>query len=619
MLYDFNQDRLSRGYWPTVVASACLGLFALLAWIIFFWSQHHKSWASSSGDQVQTIRVIGTAIAFTYFSISIKFETFVRKHAQLWSTLLLILASGVLSAITIFAFELAGNDSFTESSGARMGTAILIVTLVTYCSSNLSVWVIALSYVFPASCVVFYNGFQQEAGFVANVSFVHYFATVNVTGFILYFHRKRQDLALFKQRRKTAEVLTDLEKSESRERENSAAKTRLIAAVSHDLRQPLNSLGLYNNLLKTRFGGESNLALNAITEKVEECVSAMEGNLTRLQELAQLQSRANSVPLAPCSLAGIFTSLQAVFQPIADAAGVRFIVRFSDLHGSSLVTNSERLFEILANLLSNAIKFSKPIETRKPWVLLRASRERNDDSKGDLRIDVIDNGPGIHKDFHEKIFDEYVQLGNPQRQSSLGYGLGLSVVKELCNAMTGHRIALRSDLNRGARFSIFVPTALIDSDPSRNRPPQFADESKARQHPRHFADPNSSKLKGTSVVLVEDDEFLRRAISAQLEEDGAQVRSFPSARHAMAATANDVDAPTCLISDYWLPEPNDGIKTIELLRVQFGATLPALLISATSDLDPKKISEVPNLVFALKPVSAATLVSFIQKHSNKSS
>jgi two-component system, sensor histidine kinase len=107
---------------------------------------------------------------------------------------------------------------------------------------------------------------------------------------------------------------------------------------------------------------------------------------------------------------------------------------------------------------------------------------------------------------------------------------------------------------------------------------------------------------------------LRSALTAQLQDLGASVRAYPSAKHALAATANDTESPTCIISDYWLPEPYDGLQTIAKLREQFEENVPALLISAASDIDPARLQSIPNLEFALKPVSANTLLSYVKKH-----
>ena len=495
-----------------------------------------------------------------------------------------------------------------------MGTAVLIVTLITYSVLNIPIWRITSLFTVPALCIVFFNFKGGDPGFVANVSFINYLIVVHLSGIVLYEYRRRQDFELFKQSKKTAEALHNLGISEAREKEMSAAKTRLIGSVSHDLRQPLNSLALYNNLLKSKFGGAQNSALNSIAERVQECVAAMEGNLTRLQDIAQLQARTIEIDLAPTPLMDSLGPIQTVFQPIAEAAKVRLVVRVDSNADVILNTHSERLFEILANLLSNAVKFASLANREEPWVLVRTKTIRHEGVVTAIQIIVRDNGPGIAAENHERIFDEYVQLNNPERQSSKGYGLGLSVVRELRDSLFGHELSLQSRLGHGARFSLSIPVATVAQIEAANLE-QTSNLSDKKSLPgvRNRREVDVNVLAAANILLIEDDESLRCALTAQLQNLGAKVRAYPSAKHALAATANDIESPTCIISDYWLPEPFDGLQTIAKLREQFDDTVPALLISAASDIDPKRLETQPNLEFALKPVSVETLLSYVSK------
>jgi signal transduction histidine kinase len=623
---EFSQDRLHQGYWPATVASACLSGFAFIAWATYFWARHDLSWTQSSQDILQTFRLIGAAVALAYVFVSIRFEATIRPHSVNWISILVVLSSSILTSLIVGSFEVSPQHAFDFAMGSRIGTAILIVTLIAYCALNLPIWRITLVFLAPAMCLVRYTYSTGEAGLVTNVSFVNYLFAVHLIGIVLYEFRRRQEFELFKQRKITAETLQNLAKSEAREKQLSAAKTRLIGSVSHDLRQPLNSLALYNNLLKSKFGGDQNATLNSIAERVQECVAAMEGNLSRLQDIARLQASATLVETAPVSLVHSLQSVQSVFQPIADAADVRLVVRIPVGSDIILNTHSERLFEILANLLSNAIKFSSGQSERNGWVLVTTKKHQAADGSGALQIIVRDNGLGIAPENQARIFDEYVQLNNPERQSLKGYGLGLSVVRELADSLSNHSVTLKSRLGSGARFTIAIPTVTADQAAkmrieSQSRTPNSSEnDSPAGAISNINSKAAISKLgapaplQAASVLLVEDDEPLRAALSAQLTYLGAEVRAYPSARHALAATANDTEPPTCIISDYWLPAPFDGLQTIAKLRDQFEECVPALLISAASDIDPKYLEGTPNLEFALKPVSANTLLSYVKKH-----
>jgi two-component system, sensor histidine kinase len=219
----------------------------------------------------------------------------------------------------------------------------------------------------------------------------------------------------------------------------------------------------------------------------------------------------------------------------------------------------------------------------------------------------VDNGMGIDKLGHQRIFDEYVQLRNPERQSEHGYGLGLAVVRELSDALPNHKISLRSALGKGARFDLTVPLIRPHADESKS--PANHLPSLDQGTPTTIA--ISSSIQGTNVLLIEDDQTLRGAIVAQLESAGAQVRSFSSAKLALQATENDLHAPDCIISDYWLPPPLNGLEGIAVLREQFGQTVPALLISAAQDFDGDLLRNASEVEFIPKPISAQRLLEFV--------
>jgi drug/metabolite transporter (DMT)-like permease len=125
LISEFTADRLTRGYWPATVASGCLGAFALIAWLIFFWTQHERDWTRSGLDGRQAYRLYGAFIAFAYVFFSIKFESNLRQHQLNWLTLCIAMASLLLTALTLQTFELIPTHYFDRSVGSRMGTAIL--------------------------------------------------------------------------------------------------------------------------------------------------------------------------------------------------------------------------------------------------------------------------------------------------------------------------------------------------------------------------------------------------------------------------------------------------------------------------------------------------------------
>jgi signal transduction histidine kinase len=237
---EFSQDRLNQGYWPAVVASACLGGFAFIAWATFFWARHDLNWRQSSQDILQTFRLLGSAVAFAYVLISIKFESILHRHLLNWISVVLIISSSMLTALVVGAFSITSKHLFDQAVGTRIGTAVLLTTLIAYGVLNLPIWRITLALTVPALSLVGYIYKSGDTGLVSNVSFINYLIGVHLSGVVLYEFRRRQEFELFKQRKITSETLHNLAQSEAREKQLSAAKTRLIGSVSHDLRQPLN-------------------------------------------------------------------------------------------------------------------------------------------------------------------------------------------------------------------------------------------------------------------------------------------------------------------------------------------------------------------------------------------
>ncbi len=595
---------------------ALMGLFSLFAFIAVLTAENYEETRAIGRNTQQLIRLGLFFLVALFIYWTLKYEAFALENFARASLVVWLSLSLVLTALLLTQFILTSRGEFAQPHN-RYNSALLIVTMVVYMLGSIGSTTVFLI-LLPPSLVTFTFNFKFLSALDGR-AFSTYFVVAHIVGVTFCQFKFKRDVELFVKDRALNLALKSVHESEAREKENSAAKTRLIASVSHDLRQPLNSLGLYNNLLKSKFGGDQNTALNSIAERVQECVSAMEGNLTRLQDIALLQSRTHTVDLMPISLRESLRTIETVFQPIAEASKVRLKVCIDAKNDSLLHSQSERLFEILANLLSNAIKFSNTHGQHPPWVLVRARKRIQKGGVPFVQITVRDNGIGISPEHHERIFHEYVQLNNPERQSAKGYGLGLSVVRELTNSLLDHHLRLNSRIGNGASFKLSIPLASEDQI-------KFA-SSNTDQVPNIRGNPiavfdvskqSAKTLAGAQIILIEDDETLRTALTTQLLELGAHVRSYPAAKHALAATANDISSPTCIISDYWLPASFDGLQTIEKLREQFDNNVPALLISAASDIDPKRLEGIPNLEFALKPVSALTLFGFVEKHIDAS-
>ncbi len=239
------------------------------------------------------------------------------------------------------------------------------------------------------------------------------------------------------ERRRTAEALT----AAKRQAEvASIAKTRFLAAASHDLRQPLQTLSLLQGLLAKKVVGEK---AEQLVERIDDALGAMTGMLNTLLDINQIEVGAVKPEKVDFPVNDLFDRLKEELTYHAEAAGLAFRVVPCSL---SIRSDLRLLEQMIRNLISNALKY-----TQRGKVLLGCRRRQ-----GKLRIEIWDTGIGIPQSELQAIFEEYHQVDNAARQRSQGLGLGLSIVKSL-GELLGHPIRVRSLQGRGSVFSIEVP------------------------------------------------------------------------------------------------------------------------------------------------------------------
>ena len=243
------------------------------------------------------------------------------------------------------------------------------------------------------------------------------------------------------------------------------------------------------------------------------------------------------------------------------------------------------LERMLRNLLANAVRY-----TARGGIVL-GCRPRG----ALLRIEVWDSGPGIPASQHAAVFDEFVQVGNAQRErdQGLGLGLGLAIVRRL-GALLGHPIGLRSWPGRGSVFSIDAPVApaaaAVVASASTASPPQAG-----------------AAWSGRRALLVDDDVFVRDALARLLEAWGCGVTCCAGAEAVRDLLAADALAPDFLITDWRLPGAEDGLDVARLVRQRFGSALPAILITGDALDDARRIAREHGVVLLHKPVRPAAL------------
>lgn len=219
--------------------------------------------------------------------------------------------------------------------------------------------------------------------------------------------------------------------------------SRLFSAVSHDLRQPVQALGLWTSALRARAKDPS---LTPIIDRIDSSVLSLGEMLNALTEFARIDCHMVGIDKGLVSVDDLFDRAAARWQQGADAKGLRLMV-----HHCGYVVHSDaaHLGRIVHHLLSNAIRFTDQ------GTILLCARLRG----RCVRIEVRDSGRGISAEEQSLVFDDFHRVSNPGSDASTGLGLGLTIVRRLCELL-GHQYALRSSPGRGSAFFVSAPRAL---------------------------------------------------------------------------------------------------------------------------------------------------------------
>ena len=354
----------------------------------------------------------------------------------------------------------------------------------------------------------------------------------------------------------------ELRAERDRAAEANAAKTRVLASVSHDLRQPLFALSLNTAALGDVLENSDDATLKRIESGLRRGLTQCRGLLDQLVDFSRLEAGTVEVRWRAVELAPFLQALSVPYEAAAHAAGLQWHLQ----HSAAPLwvwTDALLLERMIGNLLQNAIKF-----TLSGQVGLRVQPLGQGDRIG---IEVFDSGPGIPRDQQERVFEEFFQLDNPSRDRSRGLGLGLSIVRRLAELLS-IELRLHSEAGRGCRFALALMVsrgAATVHEPAadRNRP---APQGRQR------------------VVLAIDDEVdLLADLKTLLGGRGWQMLAATDAEAAVAHALTI--APDIVIADFRLRHDRTGLEAIRAVRRAIGRDVPALLI--TGDTAPKRIAE----------------------------
>lgn len=355
-------------------------------------------------------------------------------------------------------------------------------------------------------------------------------------------------------------------------------KARFLAAASHDLRQPMQALSIFHELL----GHEPQTARGAeLLASAQASAEAMNQLLGALLDVSKLDAQVVKANRQAFPVQTLLSEMEREFMPLALRKNLALRVVPC---GATILSDPALLGQVLRNLLSNAIRY-----TATGRVVLGCRR-----SRGHLRIQVMDTGIGIAGEEHEAIFGEFYQVGNKARDRQQGIGLGLAIVERVVRLL-GHSLSLSSRPGRGSCFAVAVPLATVTEAPTTTPPPET-------EPVRSVGD-----LAGRRIVVIDDDEAICGGLRALLQGWGCQVTTAVSAAEALLrieAAGTPIDA---VISDMGLPGPGNGIDAIAALRQAHGKDLPALLVTGDTSGAALQAAQERALIMLHKPVKPPRL------------
>ena len=364
----------------------------------------------------------------------------------------------------------------------------------------------------------------------------------------------------------------------------SLAKSRFLAAASHDLRQPAHALGLFVARLKQL---HNDAPTRELVAGVDASVHALQDMLDTFFDYSRLDAQLTQARPRSFALNPVLDKLRISFAETARQKGLRLHIRPCQVWVQS---DPVLLHRVLLNLLSNAVQ-----HTPSGTVLLSC---RPSAQHGSVRIEVRDSGIGIAAEHQQKVFEEFYQVENPERDRSKGLGLGLSIVERSCKLL-GHTITLRSALGRGSSFTLQVPLG----------------QAEALNPPAELPDPFLvNDLRGMQVLLIEDDELGRAALKGLLQSWGCGVVEASTASAAVEHW-NPAQIPDFILTDYRLRGTRNGVDTVRQLRALAGHDIPACVISGDTAEEVKALIHAAGLLLLQKPVKPAKLRSVLRRHA----
>jgi signal transduction histidine kinase len=360
----------------------------------------------------------------------------------------------------------------------------------------------------------------------------------------------------------------------------SESKSRFLAAASHDLRQPLHALTMFLGTLTFHVTTDD---ARRLLGRIKETTHVLEEQFNSLLDLSKFDAGAVRPAIGFFDLRSLIDRLIEEFHAEASAKNLAIAVVGDEAAARSDAMLIERL---LRNLIGNAIKY-----TQSGSVVVRV-----DAGSENVVVEVVDTGCGIPEEQQKKVYEEYVQLGNPARQRRYGVGLGLAIAKRI-DSLLDLRLTLQSAVGIGSRFSFQVPrvkeAALI---------PQRKSEAR---------DPATFRTDET-IWILDDDATVIESLREQLAAWGARVESFMEPIAMLDKLRDGSPPPRWIFTDDMLGASLSGLETAQILSSEFGLGKVCIV---TGNTEPQRLTQLRGSGFPviIKPARPESLIEIIER------
>lgn len=550
---------------PTIIAAIMLTVSVIGATLVFHFSPK---------DVILWVLFMWAVCSIRWISLKwMRKEGYEIKGVQFWLITFLILSalSGLGTGFLVYFFLDANNFLYS---------IFILMTYVGYLSagilSNSCLMYAYFSYSLPATIMVLLrlltDNSNEEIYTTLAIMFVFYYVLMTIfaknansifMGRIQWNQERDSLVDELRQQKETAEQAVK-------------AKNKFLASASHDLRQPLHALGLFHDTLRHRINKPESLE---IMDKISKSTQALNDLLHSMLDISKLD--ASVVENSPSDI-HLNTVLRPIYSEFSERAKEKNLRFYMNIDDSLYVHVDAILFErVVRNLIDNAIKY-----TEKGVIDVVAYRVNDS-----VDVCIADTGIGIPQDQLENVFSEFNQLGNPERDKQKGLGLGLSIVKRLCELMELD-IDFKSTLDKGTEVTLNIPSSDSTVEVSSN-----------------YSDPIS--IRESIVLIIEDDVAILDGMSLLLETFGFNVLKAITTKQAMSSSSEV--KPDLIIADYRLPGKEDGLELIDAVRAYHLQHIPAILVTGDTAPDRIKITNSADVLVLHKPVSPALLEETIEK------